>query len=730
MGEKQMEGVMNLNSRCAASDTNNQQPPEPSHNKRSSSSLTARTLVVVVMLAVVGGLCYNVFFGTAVGDIAAGVPISRKGYRVGSVSLPGVVSEGFHARRRAMAMTGVANGRERVVGEPAGFVFQDTENEEGNWLPAATLFAAAGPPVVVLDRADHLQNMIRRCIDEDGGNPAGITHEIRSQLSALVLEGLKSATEPQSASREDDATGNYDASSPSSAIIGHVDDEIDDPSWPTGTDNTATPRELVDARGFHGGSGTEWDGGGVGAASSLATAASSGSRVGNGEEHVLAEAVSCGDAGKGQALEGRVHGGWCDAWSRGQGALRGGGGDAELGTTVLVVSGWRWDEVETLLEVFPGTPWLYLHHEGGDGTSKPCPQSSSRYTGMRSMHDSKRNNHGHGVAMASSRLTAGAAARVLTRLFGAKLHPSGELAMSQLHARYATTDDEKLSTNEADAGESHSAATAATATAAAAEGFPSLDEGFPSDGSVSYVDTCQDLSRENAKVLGGPFDTVWWWGSGDNLTSNRVLERHRRWGVEGGSPCGSSSKETLGIASSINGDAEGQRKSYVDHDEAGGLGKKSGNSGSEKGTGENGLFHNSSSSASAAAAFAATEEGGGRRDDDDVKGSPLLVEEEGLAMVMGEQDPQRRWDRGLRRMVDGDSPSWMSSEVYSEPIERLSCPEEPETGYPTEWPLLDLLANWNPGNASGVPERHFLGVCRFDYQTELHKAQAYSLREV
>lgn len=56
-----------------------------------------------------------------------------------------------------MAMAGVANGRERVVGEPAGFVFQDTENEEGNWLPAATLFAAAGPPVVVLDRADHLQ---------------------------------------------------------------------------------------------------------------------------------------------------------------------------------------------------------------------------------------------------------------------------------------------------------------------------------------------------------------------------------------------------------------------------------------------------------------------------------------------------------------------------------------------------------------------------------------------
>lgn len=196
--------------------------------------------------------------------------------------------------------------------------------------------------------------MIRRCIDEDGGNSAGITHEIRSQLSALVLEGLKSAAEPQSASREDDARGDYDASYPSSPLVGHVDDEIYDPSWPTGRDDTATPGERVDARGFHGSSGTEQDGGGVETASSLATAASSGSRVGNGEEHVLAEAVSCGDAGKGQALEGRVHGGWCDAWSRGQGTLRGGGrgeGDAELWTTVLVVSGWRWDEVETLLEV-------------------------------------------------------------------------------------------------------------------------------------------------------------------------------------------------------------------------------------------------------------------------------------------------------------------------------------------------------------------------------------------
>ncbi|CAM9511438.1 unnamed protein product [Ectocarpus sp. 4 AP-2014] len=620
-----------------------------------------------------------------------------------------------------MARGGVANSRERAIGEPAGLVFQETWNEERESLSAAALFAAAGSPVVVLDRADHLQNVIHRCMDADACDSEGITREIRSQVSALVLEGSKSAAKPESASREVDARGDCDASSsPSPPIVGHVDDEMDDPSRPTGRDDTATLGELTDARRDDGGPGTERDEGGVEAVLSLAIAVSAGSRAGKGEEHVLAEAVFCDDGGKGQALEGRIDGEWCDAWSPGQG---GQGGDAGLWTTVLVASGWRWDEVETLLEVFPGTPWLYLYHESDDGTSKSCLQSSSRYTGMRPMHDSKHNGHGHGVAMASSRLTAGAAARVLTRLFGAKLHPGGELAMSQLHARHAITDDEEFSAN----GAPHSAAPAATDAAAA--GFPSLGQRFPSDGSVSLADACQDPSRESTKVLGGPFDTVWWWGSGDNLTSNRILERHRQGGVEGGSPYGSSSRETVGIASSVEGDAgrvSQQRKSHEGTGKAGGLGRKSGNSESEKGTGEKGQFHNlSSPSVAPAATFEATREGEDRRDG--AMASPLPVEEEGLAVG---EDPQRRWDRGLRRMVDRDSPSWMSSEVYSEPIEMFSCPEEPEAGYPTEWPLLDLLANWNPGNASGVPERHFLGVCRFDYQTELHKARAYSLREV
>ncbi|CAN0449998.1 unnamed protein product, partial [Ectocarpus sp. 12 AP-2014] len=218
------------------------QAPEPSHNKR--TSFTTRALLLLIMLAVLVLFWY--VFGTALRDIAAGIPISRKGYQVGSV--PGVISEGFHARRRAMARSGVANPRERAIGEPAGLVFQETWNKEGKSLPAAALFAAAGPPVVVLDRAGHLQNVIRRCMGADGCDSEGIAREIRSQVSALVLEGSKSAANPESASREGDARGDCDASSsPSPPIVGNIDDEMGDPFRPTGRDGTATPGELIDA---------------------------------------------------------------------------------------------------------------------------------------------------------------------------------------------------------------------------------------------------------------------------------------------------------------------------------------------------------------------------------------------------------------------------------------------------------------------------------------------------
>ncbi|CAN0158461.1 unnamed protein product, partial [Discosporangium mesarthrocarpum] len=80
-------------------------------------------------------------------------------------------------------------------------------------------------------------------------------------------------------------------------------------------------------------------------------------------------------------------------------------------------------------------------------------------------------------------------------------------------------------------------------------------------------------------------------------------------------------------------------------------------------------------------------------------------------------------------MVDGDAPTWMSSEVYSRPIEPFACPDTPPPGYPKEFPLVDLLENWPPDKPGKIPRFHYLGVCRFDYLTELHKAEAYSAEE-
>jgi hypothetical protein len=53
-----------------------------------------------------------------------------------------------------------------------------------------------------------------------------------------------------------------------------------------------------------------------------------------------------------------------------------------------------------------------------------------------------------------------------------------------------------------------------------------------------------------------------------------------------------------------------------------------------------------------------------------------------------------------------------------------NCPEEPPENYPMEWPLVTLLDNWNPNDTTkrtGI----YQGLCRFDYETELDKAERY-----
>ena len=65
-----------------------------------------------------------------------------------------------------------------------------------------------------------------------------------------------------------------------------------------------------------------------------------------------------------------------------------------------------------------------------------------------------------------------------------------------------------------------------------------------------------------------------------------------------------------------------------------------------------------------------------------------------------------------------------------------NCPDDPPDKYPIEWPLMNIIDNWNPNNTTFAhapidnrPHIH-QGLCRFDYRTELHKAKRYREREV
>lgn len=55
------------------------------------------------------------------------------------------------------------------------------------------------------------------------------------------------------------------------------------------------------------------------------------------------------------------------------------------------------------------------------------------------------------------------------------------------------------------------------------------------------------------------------------------------------------------------------------------------------------------------------------------------------------------------------SPIQLSSDSY----DVLNCPETPPAGYPREYPILDVLRNWNP-NSVDIPQHVFQGICVFD----------------
>jgi hypothetical protein len=60
-----------------------------------------------------------------------------------------------------------------------------------------------------------------------------------------------------------------------------------------------------------------------------------------------------------------------------------------------------------------------------------------------------------------------------------------------------------------------------------------------------------------------------------------------------------------------------------------------------------------------------------------------------------------------------------------------NCPENPPQDYPIEWPILDIISNWNPNNTT-LDQRPsiYQAICRFHYPTDFHKALKYRLAEV
>lgn len=65
------------------------------------------------------------------------------------------------------------------------------------------------------------------------------------------------------------------------------------------------------------------------------------------------------------------------------------------------------------------------------------------------------------------------------------------------------------------------------------------------------------------------------------------------------------------------------------------------------------------------------------------------------------------------------------------PYDINNCPEHPPEGYPMQWPVLDVIDNWPTDDPS--PKTHpdiYQGLCVFDYNTEMDKANNYRKKEV
>ena len=104
-------------------------------------------------------------------------------------------------------------------------------------------------------------------------------------------------------------------------------------------------------------------------------------------------------------------------------------------------------------------------------------------------------------------------------------------------------------------------------------------------------------------------------------------------------------------------------------------------------------------------------------------------EDRSLAFVFNE-----RTRLGTYQSVSTPSSSSSSSNSEGEGDELwydvYNCPDVPPPGYPMRWPVLDVLTNW-PADVTTPPHNTIHhGICIFDAQTELFKAEVYRKAEV
>lgn len=93
-------------------------------------------------------------------------------------------------------------------------------------------------------------------------------------------------------------------------------------------------------------------------------------------------------------------------------------------------------------------------------------------------------------------------------------------------------------------------------------------------------------------------------------------------------------------------------------------------------------------------------------------------------------DTDQDMERTVSYVASNRKPEYrIKDELRSElSYDIYNCPEEPPEHYPMEWPLVTLLDNWNPNDTTKRPGI-YQGLCRFDYKTELYKAERYRKAE-